>query len=221
MTKTIYIPRGESAFFDVLSCDKLIVDGEITVAGALTAPYIYGSGVINAYSVSAITLKCGTVNAVNIGVNKLIARRVTATDVKASARVTVSARIRAKYVKAKVVLAGEVDVERWETSDLDYVSGWRRFIIETRLPAYVRSFFADGLKQRHNRGMKRDAAQYPARLPTIPLNAEITEVMALLERSEFRRLIAMQKLADRYGYEWRMVDPSQDELVRDYERKAG
>jgi hypothetical protein len=52
-----------------------------------------------------------------------------------------------------------------------------------------------------------------------PLTAEMSEAMELLQNPSFRRLIAMQRLADTYGYEWVMVDPSKEKRPDD-ERTA-
>ena len=74
--KTIYIPRGETVQYEVLSADRLVVRGCLRVADSIHAKYICGDGDIHAGSVHADAIHADEVESAEVVCKWLIAKRV-------------------------------------------------------------------------------------------------------------------------------------------------
>ena len=109
--KTIYIPKGETVQYEVLSADRLVVRGCLRVAGDIRARSICGDGIIHAGSVHADAIRADEVESAEVVCRRLIAKRVQTPTLIASDWAVVSCFLSASHVETGklTVAASEID----------------------------------------------------------------------------------------------------------------
>ena len=108
--KTVYIPKGETAAYDSLEAECLVVNGCLKVAHDLKAGTISGSGVILAGTISADDIRVRKIEAASVYCLRLSAKWVQADEVIASEDAVVSCYLRAVYAASARLTVGLHDV---------------------------------------------------------------------------------------------------------------
>jgi hypothetical protein len=78
MRNTIRIPKNHTWLAGSLVCENLIVNGELTITGELTARRVTGRGAIDAGTITAETVRCENVRADALNARRLCSKNVTA-----------------------------------------------------------------------------------------------------------------------------------------------
>jgi len=99
MNKTMYIPKGQECRFDNLTCERIVVNGNLYVNGRLNTKHICGKGFVCAKWITATSITANTVDADTIATDTLIAKHVNAFDIHAVQSIAVSSLITATHVK--------------------------------------------------------------------------------------------------------------------------
>jgi hypothetical protein len=118
MKKTMYIPRGQTCEYDSLTCERVVVNGFLKVAGEITAKNIQGSGIIAANMIKADTLVCDNLTVGNVVVDQLMAKRVSAVEIHAISSLSVSSYIEAGYVKTPKAMIAEAEIEDMDAGEI-------------------------------------------------------------------------------------------------------
>jgi hypothetical protein len=78
MRNTIRIPKNHTWITGSLVCENLIVNGELTVTGELTAKRVTGRGTVDAGTITAEIVRCENVRADTLNARHLCSKNVTA-----------------------------------------------------------------------------------------------------------------------------------------------
>lgn len=232
--KTIYIPKGETAHYDQLYAERIIVDGCLRVNHSLDAKTIGGKGTIHAGKVSASTIRIGYLDACCVLCKRLMASRVDAPEVFASESVAVSCVLSACMVETQKLTVALCEVEEIKAKDMITVPArrWSLFgiLLITTLQAIVTSISA-----RLSKGEIVDAEYTPVETSTEEKPSSSTErppytsdsvsiptsEAAMPVDEELNRIINLFKLARESGYTLRLIPgtPEENAPVFDFDQE--
>ena len=231
--KTIYIPRGETVQYEVLSADRLVVRGCLRVADSIHAKYICGDGDIHAGSVHADVIRADDVESTEVVCKRLIAKRVQTPTLIASDWAVVSCFLSAAYVETGKLTVAASEIDQMKADEVVNLSSKKRGMLRTLLSAALRSFWVSltapkAKKERKRKGKRVMASpkEKQAELDTA-MRSEIAKTVRDIieqERSgqdstasskeedfELKRLVSMFKLLREQGYTLRILPGTPEE----------
>ena len=231
--KTVYIPKGETVQYEVLSADRLVVRGCLRVADSIHAKYISGGGDIHAGSVHADVIRADEVESTEIVCRRLIAKRVQAPTLVASDWAVVSCFLSAAYVETGKLTVAASEIDQLKADEVVNLSPKKRGMLRTLLSAALRSFWVSltapkAKKERKRKGKRVKAS--PEKKQTeldAAVRAEIAKtVREIMEQEragqdsaapseeddfELKRLVSMFKLLREKGYTLRILPGTPEE----------
>ena len=139
--KTIYIPKGETVYYESLVTDRLVVRGCIQVRDDLKARVICGNGVIHAGSVHADVIRADEVETAEAVCKRLIAKRVQTPTLIASDCAVVSCFLSAAYVETGKLTVAASEIDRLKADEVVNLTPKKRGMLRTLFVAALRSFW--------------------------------------------------------------------------------
>ena len=202
--KTIYIPKGETVQYEVLSADRLVVRGCLRVAGDIRARSICGDGIIHAGSVHADVIRADEVVC-----RRLIAKRVQTPTLIASDWAVVSCFLSASYVETGKLTVAASEIDQMKAGEVINLSPKKRGMLRTLLAAWLHAFWgtltAPKAKRERTRKGKRVKASQKERA------GQDSAAPSEEEDFELKRLVSMFKLLREKGYTLRILPGTPEE----------
>ena len=230
--KTVYIPKGETVQYEVLSADRLVVRGCLRVADSIHAKFICGGGDIHAGSVHADVIRADEVESTEIVCRRLIAKRVQAPTLIASDWAVVSCFLSAAYVETGKLTVAASEIDQLKADEVVNLSPKKRGMLRTLLSAALRSFWVSltapkAKRERTRKGKRVKASQKKQEELDAAVRAEIAKtVREIMEQEragrdsaapseeddfELKRLVSMFKLLREQGYTLRILPGTPEE----------
>lgn len=142
--KTVYVPKGETVFYDCLTTEHLIVDGGLNVIGDLHAKAISGQGSVAAHRIIVDDIRASNLEAERITCRRLIAEWVETAELYASESATVSGLLLAEFVQAKRVATALSSISEVKADEVVNMTrkkrGMLRFLLVSSLMAWWMRF---------------------------------------------------------------------------------
>ena len=219
MSKTMYVPKGETVLLDNLTCEQVIVNGVLHVIGDIQAKHIRGKGFIFAGNISTKSITACTINAGTIVTDRLVAERVTAVKLHAVQAAAVSSYLEADLVKSPKITVADANIADLIAEEVVQLKTRRRGLLGTLFASFVRSLWtalvygsprdheADEPDTVEDEDDDNEDAEYTAIEGSAPMNTplHITDAEALTHDPEFVRLKSMYQLTRDRGYIWQLV----------------
>lgn len=139
--KTIFIPKGETRTFEELSTEKLIVDGHLKVTGSIKAEFISGRGAISAEEVSADSISVAELDTATTICRRLMAKRVTTSELFASDWAVVSVFLSAGFVETGKLTMALSDVDEVKANEVITLKPAERGMFTMLIHSALRSFW--------------------------------------------------------------------------------
>lgn len=144
--KTVYVPKGETVFYENLTTERLVVEGCLKVSCDLKAKTISGGGFIEAGRVSADDIRTDDLECASVTCVRLIAKRVETSELFASESAAVSCLLSADYVNTKRLAVALSDIDEVEADEVVNLTqkkrGLFRFLLASGLRAWWVRFTA-------------------------------------------------------------------------------
>ena len=208
MEKTMYIPKGQECRFEDLTCERIIVNGNLHVDGRLKAKHICGKGFVYAKWITARTVNADTVDADSIAADTLAAAHVNAFDVNAAQSMAVSSLITADYVRAGHFTYAGAEIRDLQADEAIKLPPGRRGLLRTLFSSFVRTNWAVLTHWAQSAETARCPECTEPQAPTGQANAigpELEEAARLMNDPEFLRIRAMYRLTQKTGDIWQIV----------------
>lgn len=230
--KTIYIPKGETVQYEVLSADRLVVRGGLRVAGDIRARSICGDGIIHAGSVHADVIRADEVENAEVVCRRLIAKRVQTPTLIASDWAVVSCFLSASYVETGKLTVAASEIDQMKAGEVINLSPKKRGMLRTLLAAWLHAFWGTltapkAKRERTRKGKRVKASQKKQEELDAAVRAEIAKtVREIMEQEragrdsaatseeedfELKRLVSMFKLLREKGYTLRILPGTPEE----------
>ncbi len=230
--KTIYIPKGETVQYEVLSADRLVVRGCLRVAGDIRARSICGDGIIHAGSVHADVIRADEVESAEVVCRRLIAKRVQTPTLIASDWAVVSCFLSASYVETGKLTVAASEIDQMKAGEVINLSPKKRGMLRTLLAAWLHAFWGTltapkAKRERTRKGKRVKASQKKQEELDAAVRAEIAKtVREIMEQEragrdsaapseeddfELKRLVSMFKLLREKGYTLRILPGTPEE----------
>lgn len=191
--KTVYIPKGETVYYETLETDHLVVKGCLEVHYDLHARTISGNGVISASTVFADDIRINDLKASAVICHRLIAKRVQAPELYATESVAVSCFLSSAYVETDRLTVALSEVDEVKAQEVIHLKPKKRSLFRLLLASALRSLWTH-LTVPAARGKPVDAV--PAAEPQDAPAGESEET----KDDELARLVAVFKLLRDSGY---------------------
>lgn len=140
--KTIYISAGETAYYDTLTAEHIVVNGCLKTDGAIRAKRIDGNGVIFADSIYADGLCIGGAETSKIVCERLLAKYIEADDVIASESALISCSCSAARLKTGKLTVAANDIGELVSDEVTYIRPRKRGLVLAMITSAVRSLLA-------------------------------------------------------------------------------
>ena len=230
--KTIYIPKGETVQYEVLSADRLVVRGCLRVAGNIRARSICGDGDIHAGSVHADVIRADEVESAEVVCKRLIAKRVQTPTLIASDWAVASCFLSAAYVETGKLTVAASEIDQLKAGEVVNLSPKKRGMLRTLLAAWLHAFWGTltvprAKRERMRKDKRVKASQKKQEELDATVRAEIAKtVREIMEQErtrqdsvapfededfELRRLVSMFKLLREQGYTLRILPGTPEE----------
>ena len=228
--KTIYIPKGETVQYEVLSADRLVVRGCLRVAGDIRARSICGGGIIHAGSVHADVIRADEVESAEVVCRRLIAKRVQTPTLIASDWAVVSCFLSASYVETGKLTVAASEIDQMKAGEVINLSPKKRGMLRTLLAAWLHAFWgtltAPKAKRERTRKGKRVKASQKKQEELDYAQVFFYEFLRVMEQEragrdsaapseeddfELKRLVSMFKLLREKGYTLRILPGTPEE----------
>ncbi|WP_409967668.1 hypothetical protein RFF05_13975 [Bengtsoniella intestinalis] len=108
--KKLYVPAGETAHYNTLTTDLIVVDGCLEVTNTLTAKQITGKGLVKAHIINTDTMVVDDVECASLHCESVMAKRLEAMEIFASNSVSVSCMLTVDYVQTGVLSATMTEI---------------------------------------------------------------------------------------------------------------
>lgn len=225
--KSIYIPKGQTAHYESLYADRIVVDGCLRVDHGLDAKVISGRGFIHAGKVSANIIRTGTLDACSVMCKHLMANRVDAPEVFASGSITVSCVLSACLVETPKLTVAVCEVEELKAKHVVKVPAKRWSLFGILFYTSLQALWL-AIQAAMTRGTAIDADYEPVR-PVEEATAEepapVEEVEEAAEPEpvdeELNRVINLFKLSRDAGYTLRIVPGTPEENAPTFDVDSG
>ena len=139
--KTVYIPRGETVYYETLETDRLVVKGCLKVAYGIKARTINGNGVIISDHISADDIRVDELEAVSVVCRRLIAKRVQTPELFASESAAVSCFLSSAYVAAGKLTVALSEIDEVKADEVIHLKPRKRSLFRLLLASALRSFW--------------------------------------------------------------------------------
>ena len=139
--KTVYIPKGETVYYETLETDHLVVKGCLEVHYDLHARTISGNGVISASTVFADDIRINDLKASAVICHRLIAKRVQAPELYATESVAVSCFLSSAYVETDRLTVALSEVDEVKAQEVIHLKPKKRSLFRLLLASALRSFW--------------------------------------------------------------------------------
>ncbi len=201
--KTVYIPRGETVYYETLETDRLVVKGCLKVAYGIKARTINGNGVIISDHISADDIRVDELEAVSVVCRRLIAKRVQTPELFASESAAVSCFLSSAYVETGKLTVALSEVDEVKAQEVIHLKPKKRSLFRLLLASALRSFWTS--------------------LTTRPVRAEGKEEPQKDEPvdEELNRIVGMFKLAREGGYTLKLIPGTPEKNVPIFNLKTG
>ena len=201
MNDTMYIPKGQEALYENLTCENIVVDGVLEVAGTLFTKHISGKGFLFAGAIRAESIAVSDIDAADIAANTLLAERVRTVDLHAVQSAAVSCYLEAELVKAGRITLAESNISELIADEIIQLTPKKRSLLGT--------LWAASLRSKRTRWFHKsppvDAIVEPVEAaPIVPMQV-LTEDEKLLASEDFQRLKAMYHLQQNGGFRWQLM----------------
>ena len=139
--KTVYVPRGETANYETLETDRLVVKGCLKVTYGIKARTISGNGVITAGTVSADDICVADLEATSVTCQNLIAKRVQTPELFAFESAAVSCFLSSAYVAAGKLTVALSEIDEVNADKVIHLKPRKRSLFRLLLASALRSFW--------------------------------------------------------------------------------
>lgn len=226
--ESIYIPKGETARYENLYADRIVVDGCLRVDYGLDAKVISGKGVIRAGKVAADTIRINTLDACSIMCKRLMAKWVDAPEVLASESITASCALCADRVNTPKLTVAVCEVEELKVKDMVKVPAKRWSLFGILLYTTLQSLWL-AIQAAMTKGAAIDA-DYEQVQPTEEAEPEAPqEEAAPVEEAaesepvdeELNRVINLFRLTRDAGYTLRIIPGTPEENAPTFDIESG
>lgn len=224
--KTVYIPKGETAHYESLVTEHLVVHGHLHVTYGIKAKTITGKGVINAGTIDADTVCIDDVEAASVICKRLIAKRAQAPEIFASESAAVSCFLSAAYVETGKLTVAISEIDVVEAQEVVNLKPKKRSLFGTLLASVLRSFwtaltvrgekaevmdaeFTPVQEETAEATQEEPAAEQPATVQEVPVATAEPEMDVVDE--ELNRIIGLFKLSREQGYTLKLVPGTPEE----------
>ena len=201
MNTTLYIPKGQEALYENLTCENIVVDGVLEVTGTLHTKHISGKGFLFAGAIRAESVAVSDIEAADIVANTLLAERVSAVDVHAVQSAAISCYLEAELVKAGRITLNDFNISTLMADEIIQLKPRKRKLLGTLLAASVRSKWTKWFHQ----SPPMDAIIELAEDTPVASAPVLSEKEKLLTDEDFQRLQAMLVLQQGGKYRWQLA----------------
>ena len=190
--KTVYIPKGETARYETLETDRLVVKGCLKVTYGIKAKTISGGGMITAGTVSADDIRVNDLEAASVTCQRLIAKRVQTPELFAFESAAVSCFLSSAFVATGKLTVALSEIDEVKADEVIHLKPKKRSLFRLLLASALRSFWTS-LTARPVKDEVMDADFEPVKKDEEPVDEELN------------RFVGMFKLARESGYTLKII----------------
>lgn len=139
--KTVYIPKGETVYYENLATEHLVVEGYLSVAGDIKAKTISGQGFIEAERITADDIRTDDLEAACVVCQRLIAKRVETAELFVSESAAVSGLLSADFVEAKRLAVTISDIDEVRADEIVNLTQKKRSLFRFLLASALRAWW--------------------------------------------------------------------------------